>query len=138
MSGLTCSEQNFITKAGAQAYRAQHGFIVVAPDTSPRGYNVQGETDSWDLGTGAGFYVNATQAPWDRHYRMYDYVVDELPQAITFLKAQLQPERFVQTCKAAKHPLTLGLQPHYDHSYYFIASCMGDHFAHHAKALNQT
>lgn len=81
LSGLTCSEQNFITKAGAQGYAARHGVIVVAPDTSPRGCDI-GEADSWDLGTGAGFYVNATQAPWDRHYYMYDYVVDELPGAI--------------------------------------------------------
>jgi S-formylglutathione hydrolase len=82
LSGLTCTEQNFITKAGAQQYAAHYGVIVVAPDTSPRGCNLPGEDDSWDLGTGAGFYVNATQAPWAQHYRMYDYIVTELPGAI--------------------------------------------------------
>jgi S-formylglutathione hydrolase len=82
LSGLTCTEQNFITKAGAQQHAARHGFILVAPDTSPRGCDVPGEEDSWDLGTGASFYVNATQAPWAQHYRMYDYIVSELPQAI--------------------------------------------------------
>jgi S-formylglutathione hydrolase len=230
LSGLTCTEQNFITKAGAQAHAAHHGVIVVAPDTSPRGCNLPGEADSWDLGTGAGFYVNATQSPWDRHYRMYDYVVEELPQAIAnnfpiradrqgimghsmggygalmialrnpgrfkslsafapivaptqvpwgqkafshylgedstawlaydpthliatglerlpilidqgegdkFLTTQLQPERLAQACRAVNYPLTLRLQPDYDHSYYFIASFMGDHFAHHGTALNQ-
>jgi S-formylglutathione hydrolase len=228
LSGLTCTEQNFITKAGSQAYAAQHGLIVVAPDTSPRNCNLPGEADDWDLGTGAGFYLNATQSPWDRHYRMYDYVVDELPGAIAanfpiqpdrqsimghsmggygalmialrnpgrfksvsafapivapsqvpwgqkafshylgndpdvwrahdpthlvataseqlpclidqgegddFLQTQLQPERFAEACKAANYPLTLRMQPGYDHSYYFIASFMGDHFAHHAAAL---
>ena len=82
LSGLTCTEQNFITKAGAQQYAARAGLILVAPDTSPRGCNLPGEDDSWDFGTGAGFYVNATQSPWAKHYRMYDYVVSELPEAI--------------------------------------------------------
>lgn len=81
LSGLTCTEQNFITKAGAQRYAAEHGVIVVAPDTSPRGDDVT-DADGYDLGKGAGFYVNATQAPWSRHYRMYDYAVSELPALI--------------------------------------------------------
>ena len=81
LSGLTCTEQNFITKAGAQRYAAEHGVILVAPDTSPRGDDVA-DADSYDLGKGAGFYVNATQVPWSRHYRMYDYVVSELPALI--------------------------------------------------------
>ncbi|MBE2211441.1 MAG: S-formylglutathione hydrolase [Xanthomonadaceae bacterium] len=81
LSGLTCTEQNFITKAGAQRYAAEHGIILVDPDTSPRGDNVA-DADGYDLGQGAGFYVNATQAPWAAHYRMYDYVVDELPALI--------------------------------------------------------
>jgi S-formylglutathione hydrolase len=228
LSGLTCTEQNFITKAGAQQYAAHYGVIVVAPDTSPRGCNLPGEDDSWDLGTGAGFYVNATQAPWAQHYRMYDYIVTELPGAIAanfpidparqgimghsmggygalmialrnpgrfqslsafapivapsqvpwgekvftaylgtdrdswltydpthlvqtaperlpilidqgkadgFLAEQLRPHLFAAACEAVNHPLTLRLQPDYDHSYYFIASFMGDHFAHHAQAL---
>lgn len=81
LSGLTCTEQNFITKAGAQAYAAEHGLIVVAPDTSPRGEPVA-DDDAYDLGQGAGFYINATEAPWAPHYRMYDYVVHELPTLI--------------------------------------------------------
>jgi S-formylglutathione hydrolase len=81
LSGLTCTEQNFITKSGAQRYAAQHGIILVAPDTSPRGEGVA-DGDGEALGQGAGFYLNATQAPWAAHYRMYDYVVDELPALV--------------------------------------------------------
>ena len=81
LSGLTCTEQNFITKAGAQQFAAQHGLIVVAPDTSPRGEGVAND-EAYDLGQGAGFYLNATQQPWAQHYRMEDYVVQELPALI--------------------------------------------------------
>lgn len=228
LSGLTCTEQNFITKAGAQRYAAEHGVILVAPDTSPRGDDVA-DADGYDLGKGAGFYVNATQAPWAAHYRMYDYVVHELPALIEanfpatdaraisghsmgghgaltvalknpgryrsvsafspivapsqvpwgekafgaylgsdrdawkhydavalirdaserlpllvdqgdadeFLNVQLKPELLQAAADAAGHPLTLRLQPGYDHSYYFIASFIGDHVAHHAKALHR-
>ena len=227
LSGLTCTEQNFITKAGAQRYAAEHGVILVAPDTSPRGDDVA-DADGYDLGKGAGFYVNATQAPWAAHYRMYDYIVDELPalieanfpvtdarsisghsmgghgaltialknpgryrsvsafspivapmqvpwgekafgaylgedretwkaydtvallagaqerlpllvdqgEADEFLHTQLKPELLQAAARSAGHPLTLRLQPGYDHSYYFIASFIGEHIAHHAKALN--
>jgi S-formylglutathione hydrolase len=226
LSGLTCTEQNFITKAGAQRYAAEHGLILVAPDTSPRGEDVA-DADGYDLGKGAGFYVNATQAPWASHYRMYDYIVDELPALVEshfpvtgaraisghsmgghgaltialknpgryrsvsafspivapsqvpwgqkafsaylgddraawkawdtvelighaqeklpllvdqgdadeFLQDQLKPELLQAAAAAAGHPLTLRLQPGYDHSYYFIASFIGDHIAHHAHAL---
>ena len=226
LSGLTCTEQNFITKAGAQRYAAEHGLIVVAPDTSPRGDNVA-DADGYDLGKGAGFYVNATQAPWADHYRMYDYVVDELPALVEahfpaseargisghsmgghgalviglrnpsryrsisafspivapsqvpwgekalsaylgedreswqdydatalianacartpllvdqgaadeFLDVQLRPQLLEAAARAAGHPLTLRMQPGYDHSYYFIASFIGEHVAWHAKAL---
>lgn len=82
LSGLTCTDQNFVQKAGAQRYAAEQGLAVVCPDTSPRGLDLPGEHDSYDLGSGAGFYVNATQEPWSAHYRMYDYVVDELPALI--------------------------------------------------------
>lgn len=82
LSGLTCSEKNFIEKAGAQRYAAHHGLILVAPDTSPRGVQLPGEDESWDFGSGAGFYVNATEAPWAAHYQMYDYVTAELPELI--------------------------------------------------------
>ena len=81
LSGLTCSEQNFITKAGAQQHAALHQLIVVAPDTSPRGEGVANDP-AYDLGQGAGFYVNATQAPWAPHYRMQDYVAEELPALV--------------------------------------------------------
>lgn len=226
LSGLTCSEQNFITKAGAQRYAAEHGVILVAPDTSPRGDAVA-DADGYDLGKGAGFYVNATQAPWAQHYRMYDYVAAELPALIEahfpasgvraisghsmgghgalvialrnpgryrsvsafapivapaqvpwgekaftaylgddraawrdydacallataserlpllidqgdadeFLATQLQPSRLQAAAETTGHPLTLRLQPGYDHSYYFIGSFIGEHIAYHAKAL---
>lgn len=81
LSGLTCTEQNFITKAGAQRYAAERGLILVAPDTSPRGSDVPNH-DSYALGQGASFYVNATQAPWSQHFRMEDYIVAELPALI--------------------------------------------------------
>jgi S-formylglutathione hydrolase len=226
LSGLTCTEQNFITKAGAQRYAAEHGVALVVPDTSPRGEDVA-DADSYDLGKGAGFYLNATVAPWSRHYRMYDYIVEELPALIEaqfpvtdaraisghsmgghgalviafknpgryrsvsafspivapsqvpwgekafsaylgndreawkaydatelvklaneklpllidqgdadeFLQTQLRPEVFKQAADAVAYPLTLRMQPGYDHSYYFVASFIGEHVAHHAKAL---
>ncbi len=81
LSGLTCTEENFTVKAAAQRHAAEHGVIVIAPDTSPRGEGVA-DDEAWDLGTGAGFYVNATQAPWAAHYRMYDYIVEELPKVV--------------------------------------------------------
>uniref|UniRef100_A0A5F9C3S2 S-formylglutathione hydrolase n=1 Tax=Oryctolagus cuniculus TaxID=9986 RepID=A0A5F9C3S2_RABIT len=82
LSGLTCTEQNFITKSGFQQAASEHGLIVIAPDTSPRGCNIKGEDDSWDFGTGAGFYVDATEDPWKTNYRMYFYVTEELPQLV--------------------------------------------------------
>ncbi|WP_068634656.1 S-formylglutathione hydrolase [Thauera butanivorans] len=226
LSGLTCTEQNFVTKAGAQRYAAEHGLIIVAPDTSPRGDDVA-DADGYDLGKGAGFYLNATRQPWAKHYRMYDYIVDELPALVEtnfpastargisghsmgghgalsialknpgryrsvsafspivaptqvpwgekafssylggdreawkqydtvelvasaseklpllvdqgdadeFLDSQLKPQLLQAACEAAGHPLTLRMQPGYDHSYYFIASFIGDHLRHHAQAL---
>ncbi|MDG0992267.1 MAG: S-formylglutathione hydrolase [Luminiphilus sp.] len=86
LSGLTCTDENFVAKAGAQQYAAEHGIAIVAPDTSPRGDDVPDDPEgSWDFGLGAGFYVNANQAPWSTHYRMYDYVVDELPALVNSL-----------------------------------------------------
>jgi S-formylglutathione hydrolase len=82
LSGLTSTEENFMLKAGAQKYAAEYGLVLVAPDTSPRNTGISGEDDDWDFGTGAGFYVDATQKPWVAHYRMYNYVVDELPALI--------------------------------------------------------
>jgi S-formylglutathione hydrolase len=229
LSGLTCTDENFVTKAGAQQYAAEHGIAVVAPDTSPRGDGVPDDPEeAYDFGLGAGFYVNATQAPWSEHYHMYDYVVQELPELVNanfpvdperqaifghsmgghgaltialknpgrfrsvsafapivaptqvawghkalgnylgpdreawkdydaceliataterlpllvdqgdadqFLEEQLKPELLEAACKAHDHPLTLRMQPGYDHSYFFMASFMKDHFAHHAEAL---
>src|SRR4028119_1819775 len=82
LSGLTCTEENFMAKAGAQQFAAKYGLMLVAPDTSPRKTGIPGEDDDWDLGSDAGFYVDATAAPWNAHYRMYSYVVDELPNLI--------------------------------------------------------
>lgn len=82
LSGLTCTDQNFMQKAGALKKAARLGLAIVCPDTSPRGLNLPGEHDSYDFGSGAGFYINATREPWAAHYRMYDYVVRELPQLV--------------------------------------------------------
>ena len=82
LSGLTCTEENFIVKAGAQRIAAELGLALVVPDTSPRGLKIAGEDESYDFGTGAGFYVDATEAPWSRGYRMYSYVAAELPRLI--------------------------------------------------------
>jgi S-formylglutathione hydrolase len=82
LAGLESTEETFLVKAGAQAFAAQHGILLCAPDTSPRGAGVPGEDESWDLGTGAGFYVDATVAPWSGHYRMFSYVSDELPALV--------------------------------------------------------
>lgn len=76
LAGLTCTEETFMIKAGAQRIAAKQGLMLIAPDTSPRGANIPGEADSWDLGIGAGFYLDATEAPWDKHYRMYSYVLE--------------------------------------------------------------
>jgi S-formylglutathione hydrolase len=82
LSGLTCSEDNFIVKAGAQRVASELGLALVVPDTSPRGLRIPGEEESDDFGTGAGFYVDATEAPWSRGYRMYSYVATELPAVV--------------------------------------------------------
>ena len=82
LSGLTCTEENFIVKAGAQRVAAELGLAIVVPDTSPRGLNIPGEAESYDFGVGAGFYVDATRAPWSGGYRMYSYVARELPRLV--------------------------------------------------------
>jgi S-formylglutathione hydrolase len=231
LSGLTCTDENFMQKAGAHKLAAELGLIIVVPDTSPRGADVPDDPDkAWDFGLGAGFYLNAAQQPWARHYRMYDYVVQELPALIEanfpvsdrrgisghsmgghgalicalrnpgryhslsafapisnpsncpwgekafsrylgdersrwrewdacallaeateklpilvdqgdrddFLESQLKPDALKAAAQAAGHPLTLRLQPGYDHSYYFIASFIDDHLRHHAAALRQS
>jgi S-formylglutathione hydrolase len=82
LAGLTCNEETFMIKAGALRLAAELGLILVAPDTSPRGLNIPGEDDAWDFGTGAGFYLDAAAEPWARNYRMYSYVVSELPALV--------------------------------------------------------
>lgn len=227
LSGLTCTDENFVTKAGAQRYAAEHGVAIVAPDTSPRGEGVPDDPEgAWDFGLGAGFYVNATQAPWSTHYRMYDYVVDELPALVTaelpldasrsgisghsmgghgaltialrnpdryrsvsafspicspmqcpwgekalgnylgddtrawarhdsvalvresreqlpmlvdqgeadnFLEQQLRTPLLQQAVDESAYPATIRMQPGYDHSYFFIATFIGEHIAFHRR-----
>ena len=82
LAGLTCTEETFVIKAGAQRLAAELGLMLIAPDTSPRGADIPGEADAWDFGIGAGFYVDATADPWSRHYRMYSYVTRELPALV--------------------------------------------------------
>ncbi|WP_172297522.1 S-formylglutathione hydrolase [Pseudoruegeria sp. HB172150] len=91
LSGLTCTHENAMTKAGAQAWAAEAGIALIFPDTSPRGADIA-DDDAFDLGQGAGFYVNANQSPWDPHYRMWDYITDELPKLI-FGEFPLDPDR---------------------------------------------
>lgn len=230
LSGLTCTDENFVTKAGAAQYAAQHGIAIVAPDTSPRGDGVPDDAEAaYDFGLGAGFYVNATQAPWAEHYQMYDYVTQELPSLIAsnfpveaaragisghsmgghgaltialknptlfrsvsafspicsplncpwgekalggylgpdreswaaydacalirnaknplpllidqgdadnFLEEQLKPQLLQEAAEAAAYPISLRMQPGYDHSYFFIASFIGEHIAFHAEHLS--
>lgn len=82
LSGLTCTEENFTVKAGAQRFAAEYGLMLVVPDTSPRNTGIAGENDDWDFGSGASFYVDATEEPWRKNYQMYTYIVQELPAII--------------------------------------------------------
>jgi S-formylglutathione hydrolase len=82
LAGLTCTEETFMIKASAQRVAAELGIALVSPDTSPRGLGLPGDTESWDFGVAAGFYLDATVEPWAKHYRMYSYVVDELPTIV--------------------------------------------------------
>ncbi|MDH4051698.1 MAG: S-formylglutathione hydrolase [Rubrivivax sp.] len=229
LAGLTCTEETFAIKAGAQRLAAQHGLMLVTPDTSPRHTGVAGADAAWDFGTAAGFYLDATEAPWNRHWRMGSYITRELRglvfrhfaarsdrvgifghsmgghgaltlalnnpglyQSVSafapiaaptrcpwgakafagylgedraawarhdatelvkagarvppllvdqgladqFLAEQLKPELLEAACTQAGQALTLRRHPGYDHSYYFIASFVADHLAHHAATLN--
>ncbi|OAN14305.1 S-formylglutathione hydrolase [Photobacterium jeanii] len=111
LSGLTCTDENFMQKAGAQRLAAELGIAIVAPDTSPRGDDVPDDAEgSYDFGLGAGFYVNATQAPWQRHYQMYDYVVSELP-ALIEANFPVTTERAISGHSMGGHgALTIGLK----------------------------
>ncbi len=228
LSGLTCTWANVNEKSGIQRYAAEHGLMVIFPDTSPRGEGVA-DDEGYDLGQGAGFYIDATQAPWAHNFQMATYVTEELPPLIaknipgadmsrqgvtghsmgghgaltlhfkhpdtytsvsafspvvapkqvpwgrkaftnylgedrgnwaahdatelvakrataahilidqgsadTFLEEQLRPQLFADACASAGQDATVRMQEGYDHSYYFVATFMGDHIAHHAKAL---
>ncbi|CAN7007736.1 hypothetical protein IGI04_010724 [Brassica rapa subsp. trilocularis] len=92
LSGLTCTDENFIIKSGAQRGASTRGIALVVPDTSPRGLNIEGEADSYDFGVGAGFYLNATQEKW-KNWRMYDYIVKELPKLLSDNFSQLDTTR---------------------------------------------
>lgn len=227
LSGLTCTDENFMIKSGAQQRAAELGLAIICPDTSPRGTDLPGEHDTYDFGSGAGFYVNATEQPWAGHYQMYDYVTKELPALVNeqlpvtgeasisghsmgghgalicalknpgayrsvsafapichpasapwgikafsaylgedrntwaewdasqlvhhaeeqlpilidqgdedeWLGEQLKPGALEQACIATHHPLDLRIREGYDHSYFFVASFLGEHLEHHARAL---
>mgnify|MGYP001064218977 FL=1 len=229
LSGLTCNDENFVQKAGAQQHAAEHGIAIVCPDTSPRGDGVADDPEgAYDMGLGAGFYVNATQKPWAEHYQMYSYITDELPalingefpvdsqrasisghsmgghgaltialknpdrfksvsafspicsplncpwgdkvlsnylgddrqvweqydgvelvkqatehlpvlvdqgEADNFLVEQLKTELLIDAAQQAQYPTQIRMQPDYDHSYFFIATFIGEHIAFHARAL---
>lgn len=111
LSGLTCTEENVTVKAGAQRYAAEHGLIFIAPDTSPRGAAIAGEDDSYDFGTGAGFYVDATTDPWAKNYRMYSYIVEELPQLVAANFAVRDDAQAISGHSMGGHgALTIGLK----------------------------
>ncbi|MFN3835985.1 MAG: S-formylglutathione hydrolase [Glycocaulis sp.] len=223
LSGLTCTWANMMEKSGVQAHAAEHGVMIIAPDTSPRGEDVP-DDETYDFGQGAGFYLTATEDPWAKHYRMDQYITDELPALIAanfpadmsrqgifghsmgghgaitlhlkhkdrykscsafspitsparvpwgqkaftaylgplsvhdatelvkerqsralilidtgtadnFLEPQLKPDIFIEACKNHGQRLDYRLRNGYGHDYYFIASFMGEHIAHHAEAL---
>lgn len=229
LSGLTCTDQNFVTKAGAQAEASRLGIAIVCPDTSPRGENVADDPDgAWDFGLGAGFYLDATETPFKQHYCMHEYVVNELFELVgqylpvdnsrasiaghsmgghgaltialkhpgqfqsvsafapiaapmqcpwgqkafthylgsdreswknydaselvsratqmpmlidqgdadDFLAEQLRPEVFLAAAKAANYELEYRLQPGYDHSFFFIATFIGEHLRFHHRYLS--
>ena len=109
LSGLTCTEQNFITKAGAQQYAAEHKVMIVAPDTSPRGEDVAND-ESYDLGQGAGFYLTATQQPWSAHFNMYDYVLTELRELVDTHFATTKTQSIFGHSMGGLGALVLGLR----------------------------
>ncbi|TQV75091.1 S-formylglutathione hydrolase [Aliikangiella marina] len=111
LSGLTCTHENVTTKAGFQRYAQELGLIIVCPDTSPRGTNFPEEHDSYDFGSGAGFYLNATQKPWSANYRMYDYISKELPDIISHNFPVVTPHFGLMGHSMGGHgALTIGLR----------------------------
>ncbi|MBW7875566.1 MAG: S-formylglutathione hydrolase [Candidatus Cloacimonetes bacterium] len=114
LSGLTCTHENFVTKSGIQGIASRHGVCVLAPDTSPRGIGISGEDDSWDFGTGAGFYLDATNSPWDKNYKMESYLVQELIPLVLKTYPELYDQVMISGHSMGGHgALTLGLNyPH--------------------------
>ena len=111
LAGLTCTEENFTVKAGAQRVAAELGLMLVAPDTSPRGDGVPGDPDNaYDFGLGAGFYLNATESPWAQHYRMYSYIVDELPGVIAEFPADMTRQGISGHSMGGHGALTIALK----------------------------
>jgi S-formylglutathione hydrolase len=111
LAGLTCTEETFMIKAGAQRIAAELGLMLVAPDTSPRGVNLPGDSESWDFGVGAGFYVDATEQPWSQHYQMYSYVTRELPELIAAnFAADRQRQGIFGHSMGGHGALTIGLK----------------------------
>ena len=110
LSGLTCNEENFITKAGAMAYASQRGVVLLCPDTSPRGTNLPGEHDSWDFGSGAGFYLDATESPWSDNYRMASYITEEIPQILKAKELGHLPLAISGHSMGGHGALTLGIK----------------------------
>lgn len=111
LAGLTCTEETFMIKAGAQKAAADLGLMLVVPDTSPRNVPIPGDSDSWDFGVGAGFYVDATEDPWSRHYRMYSYVTRELPNVIsTHFAADAKRQGIMGHSMGGHGALVLGLR----------------------------
>lgn len=112
LSGLTCTDENFVQKAGAQQYAEKYGIAIIAPDTSPRGEDVPDDINSsYDFGLGAGFYVNATQPPFNSHYKMYDYIVTELPKIINENFSNITSKKAISGHSMGGHgALTIGLK----------------------------
>ncbi|MGD9843702.1 MAG: S-formylglutathione hydrolase [Steroidobacteraceae bacterium] len=111
LAGLTCTEETFMIKAGAQRVAAELGLMLVAPDASPRGVPLPGDSDNWDFGVGAGFYVDATEQPWLQHYRMYSYTTVELPQIIASnFMADMQRQGIFGHSMGGHGALTIGLK----------------------------
>lgn len=114
LAGLTCNEETFLIKGGAQQYAAKHGLILVAPDTSPRGAGIAGEDDDWDFGTGAGFYIDATRGDWAKNYRMESYVTQDLQAVMQdSLGADMERQGIFGHSMGGHGALTLGFKhPH--------------------------
>ncbi len=111
LAGLTCTEENFTVKAGAQRMAAELGLMLVAPDTSPRGEGVPGDPDNaYDFGLGAGFYLDATAGPWARNFRMFSYIVDELPQVIAGFPADMTRQGICGHSMGGHGALTIALK----------------------------